>query len=271
MSVPTAFDSREVAQLLFSHEKQSFRNLGGDPVRFPLRDKFAVQGHFFAGKNDDPVILFFCDRIDYEEDYREIALTFSQLGISFLILERPVGDPAASPLSVAEFLALEQELFPQVLSWLTESGYTGKSFVMAKGLGTVVAIDLASKQEIHGLILESPIVDTASYFKNLGLHNASDLGSDAFGSLEKLTRLTKPTLIFHGANDPNTSIREAEQFQSHCGAKTKQFFIVPGGDEKMLNRRGGDIYYQTIRRFIDTVLGTNTWRQRRKKFNRNKE
>ena len=84
--------------------------------------------------------------------------------------------------------------------------------------------------------------------------------------MKKIAGLTLPTMIFHGAKDSWVSIREAEKLQSHCGAKNKQFFVIPGAERDNLPEAGGELYFQTIKKFIDGICGTNTWREKRRKF-----
>jgi hypothetical protein len=119
---------------------------------------------------------------------------------------------------------------------------------------------------IKGLILESGICDTTSFLEALG---ASGVQTDftekeGFNTLEKIEKIKIPTLIFHGACDGLVAIAEAENLQASSGARAKQFFVIPGADHHTVGKTGGKLYIKTIKEFIDTVSGVNTWRQKRR-------
>ena len=78
-------------------------------------------------------------------------------------------------------------------------------------------------------------------------------------------------MIFHGARDALVAIAEAEKLQASSGARTKQFFVIPGAEHHTVGETGGDLYVEEIKKFIDTVCGVNTWRQKRKSHKRNQK
>jgi hypothetical protein len=46
--------------------------------------------------------------------------------------------------------------------------------------------------------------------------------------------------------------------------------VIPGAGHDTVSKIGGDLYFQKIKEFINTVCGVNTWRQRRKEYKGNK-
>jgi dienelactone hydrolase len=140
---------------------------------------------------------------------------------------------------------------------------------MGRSIGSIVAVETISQKndDFKGMIIESGICSTPSYVSALGA-NIEQLGileEDGFDMLSKVEGITLPTLIFHGATDPFIPVVQAERIQSYSGARSKQFFIIPGGTHDNLAKIGGDLYFQTIKQFTDTICGVNTWRKRRKK------
>jgi hypothetical protein len=93
---------------------------------------------------------------------------------------------------------------------------------------------------------------------------------EGFDIIKKIEKIKLPTLIFHGARDSQVSVAQAENLQSCSGAKSKQFYVIPGAERDRLPEAGGDLYFQTIKKHIDTICGINTWRQRRKSFKNNR-
>jgi pimeloyl-ACP methyl ester carboxylesterase len=139
---------------------------------------------------------------------------------------------------------------------------------MGRSLGSACAIDLAEKYAdgIKGLIIESGFADTLPLAASLGLElNDHDLTEDeCFNNMAKIVHVTKPTFILHGARDQIIPVAEAEKLQSFCGAKSKEFQIVPGADHNTIMAVAGRLYFQAIKQFIDKITGTSSWRRRRK-------
>ena len=144
---------------------------------------------------------------------------------------------------------------------------------MGQSLGSICAIDTVLKNgdSLKGLIIESGICGTASFLEAMGasLEHADILEEDGFNNIEKIEKIKTPTLIFHGARDVLVAAAEAENLQASSGARTKQFFIIPGAEHHTLGETGGELYVQAIKQFTDTVCGVNTWRKKRKDHKRN--
>ena len=91
----------------------------------------------------------------------------------------------------------------QVVKWLKTKGLDNKDIVLyGESLGTGVAIELASKDNFGGIILESPftsMADTAKiYYPYLPVNL---LLKDKYDSKSKITDIKIPILIMHGKMD----------------------------------------------------------------------
>ena len=55
--------------------------------------------------------------------------------------------------------------------------------------------------------------------------------------------------------------------QSECGAKAKEFQIIPGADHNSLIAVAGELYFAAIKKFVEKTAGlTPDWRERRRQF-----
>ena len=204
-----------------------------------------------------------------------MAASYNQHGINVLILSYRRDNGSNDCLTLEQFYQDGRHLFDQASNWLKDNSCTGALFVMGQALGSTLAIDTASthSEAIKGLLLESAISQTGEYLKGLGLtiDSINELEEKGFCNLEKIEKIKLPTLIFHGARDPIIPIAEAEKLQASSGARSKQFFIIPGAQHDNLYLIGGALYFETIKKFIDTLCGVNTWRQKRRKYNESQE
>lgn len=226
---------------------------------------------FYIHDISSPNVLFFHGNGEIVADYDDIGPLYNHAGMNLLVTDfRGYGWSSGDP-SVTSMLTDAESLFTQIQTWLKSNTYSGALFLMGRSLGSVPAIDLASRHddEVKGLILESAIADTLPLVKSLnietnGIHITEE---DGFQNLQKIESITLPTFIFHGARDEIIAADEAEKLQSFSGARTKEFVVIPGATHNSMIVTGGKLYFQTIKTFIDKVTGMTNWRRRRKTTN----
>ncbi|HSL40677.1 MAG TPA: alpha/beta fold hydrolase [Desulforhopalus sp.] len=269
----TTLDIPEINALLFKPD--DFGNTAlpesAEIVAFPVAEQVRLHCTWYPAGLEDPLLWYFHDgRGQKAADLTEMALAYNRHGISvFQASYRGFGDSDGTP-RLGLILSDAEELFDQALLWLGEKGRSGPVFLLGHGLGTLCAIatTLARSKAIKGILLESGIGETIPYLQALGLDcpALSVDGGDGFNTLAAIQKIELPTLIFHGSRDSFVGAAEAEKLQAASGAKNKQFFIIPGAGRNNLAVCGGELYYQTIKKFIDGVCGVNTWRSRRRQF-----
>lgn len=265
-------DIPEINSLLFDHKRTGFDTSPKNATVLPLNDSSAnpILAHFYAAEKSSANIIFFPSAETPLEQFDGMATSYNQQGIGVLILSYRGDNNHGGASTLSEFFEDGRVLFEQAVLWLRENEYTGAKFVMGQSLGSVLAIEAVfqNPDSVKGLLLESAMGLTSTYLHNRGLNTDSIEGLEehGFNNLKKIEKIELPTLIFHGARDVWIPIAEAENLQSFSGARTKQFFIIPGAQHDFLYRSGGQLYFETIKKFIDTLCGVNTWRQKRKKY-----
>jgi alpha-beta hydrolase superfamily lysophospholipase len=270
-------DNSEINTLLFSVQRTAFINPSEKAKTLSFEDCSGktILAQFYLATEASPNIIFFPSTKTPLEQYEDMAASYNQHGINILILSYRNDNGSNASLTLEQFYHDGRHLFDQASHWLKDNSCPGALFVMGQALGSTLAIDSAFKhsETIQGLLLESIISQTGEYLKGLGLATDSidGLEENGFGNLQKIEKIKLPTLIFHGARDPIIPIAEAEKLQATSGARSKQFFIIPGAQHDNLYLIGGPLYFETIKKFIDTLCGVNTWRQKRRKYNESQE
>lgn len=262
----------EINSLLFDHQRASFDDTKSNGKDIVLHDSSSkpIIARFFATEKNSPNIIFFPSTETPLVHMDEMARSYNQHGMNVLVLSYR-GDNGSSQVSTLdEFYNDGRTLFDQALSWLSANEFVGANFVMGQSIGSILAIDSAcnNPDSIKGILLESAMCQTTEYLANRGVDTTSivNLEEQGFGNVEKIEKIKLPTLIFNGAKDQWISIGDAEKLQASSGARTKQFFIIPGAQHDFLYRSGAELYFETIKKFIDTLCGVNTWRQKRRKY-----
>lgn len=262
----------EINSVLFDHQRASFdatKSTGKDII---LKDSSSepIIARFFATEKSSPNIIFCPSTETPLVHIDEMARSYNQHGINVFVLSYRGDNGSSNVSSLNEFYEDGRVLFDQALSWLVTNEFVGANFVMGQSLGSILAIDITfnNLDSIKGILLESAMCQTAEYLTSRGVDTSSikNLEEQGFGNIGKIEKIELPTLIFHGARDSWIPITDAEKLQASSGARTKQFFIIPGAQHEFLYKSGGELYFETIKKFIDTLCGVNTWRQKRRKY-----
>jgi hypothetical protein len=270
MNLYHRIDLPEVNELLFPPQCKS--NSPSPPhaedVSLEIASGVILTCRFYLAGQDAPVLFLFPATANSLHSFDLLAEDYIKQGMNiFLASYRGCGQNSGSP-SVGAVYADSEKLFHLGVKWLNSKGCTGPVFVMGQSLGSISAIDTVFKNgdSVKGLILESSICGTVSFLEALGAGSeiASLSEDEGFNTLEKIEKIKTPTLIFHGARDRLVAIAEAEKIQAFSGARTKQFFVIPGAEHHTVGKTGGQLYIKTIKQFTDTVCGVNTWRQNRR-------
>lgn len=263
-------DTPEILPLLFQPPPGNAEGCpaNAEDVALTVAPGVVVHCRFYPFAADAPTLFYFHGGNESCESFNSVAENFLRHGMNvFLTSYRGYGKSTGSP-SVASLFADGKILFAQATERLNNEGYSGPLFLMGRSLGSVCAIDIAHVQgeTVKGLLIESGYCETAPLLQAIGvpLSSAALAEHEGFDNLRKIAEIKLPTLIFHGSKDCLVPGAQAEKLQSFSGARNKQFFIIPGAAHDTVSATGGDLYFQKIKEFINTVCGVNTWRQRRR-------
>ncbi|CAG37001.1 alpha/beta hydrolase [Desulfotalea psychrophila] len=270
-------DQPEALSHIF-HPVREARNtppLNATDVDIEVEAGINISCRFYAAALDAPNIFFFHGNAESVSYYDEIAQVYTSHGLNlFMTSYRGYGWSDGEP-TVTNMFADAVLLYDKASLWLKENGYTAPIIVMGRSLGSAPAIEVAKERDavIKALIIESGFANTLPLAINLGIDvEASGLTEeDCFRNCQKIVDVKRPTMIFHGSRDTLIPAAEAENLQSFCGARGKQFHVIPGAEHNTMIEVGGKLYFETIRTFTDTLLGINNWRRLRKEFKKRAE
>jgi hypothetical protein len=247
-------DRPEILQILFHPRRSAFRPADSGPVRdvrIPVADGVAVGGRAFIASAEGPVVLYFHGNGEIAADYDGIAPLYTRLGLTLLVVDfrgygTSDGTPTASSL-IADAAAVHQAL-PEVLADL---GLTpSRVYVMGRSLGSASALEIAQRagDGIAGLIIESGFAHTFPLIARLsGLRaEGADESRHGFGNLDKIARVTVPTLIIHGVEDWIIPVEDGEALYEHSAASEKRLVTIPNAGHNDLLMIGRRPYFEAI-------------------------
>ena len=118
--------------------------------------------------------------------------------------------------------------------WLNKNGVKDKDIIIyGESLGTAVAIDLASRHNFSGIILESPftsMLDLAQ--KYYPIFPVKLILKDRYESRKKLNDIKSPVLVMHGKKDKIVPFYMGEQILK--GLSSPKFSYFNDNDDHMM-------------------------------------
>ncbi|MGV1097877.1 alpha/beta hydrolase [Thiovibrio sp. JS02] len=230
---------------------------GAEDLEIEVEPGVRLMARFFPCPDPAAVtILFFHGNGEVVSDYDEVGPGYVGQGLNFFAVEyRGYGRSGGTP-TVRTLLSDAHKAFARIREWLAARGRTGHLVVMGRSLGSVAAIELAATEAaVEGLIVESGIARTLPLLSSIGIDvKALALTEgDGFGNLEKMAQVRKPTYILHAQHDQIIPLVQAEELQSVCPARSKEFQMIPGADHNNILAKTGRLYFQAIKQFVRRV------------------
>ncbi len=134
-------------------------------------------------------------------------------------------------------------------------GQDARILAFGQSLGAAVAVELALRRNLAGLILEAPFTS----IRDMRAFHYPWLPVDRFvatryDSLSKIVRVATPVLILHGDRDEVVPYIQGQRM-FEAAAEPKYFHTVQGAGHNGVYQIGGDRYFQVIREFLESLTG----------------
>jgi hypothetical protein len=131
---------------------------------------------------------------------------------------------------------------------LLDRGYPpGRIVIHGESLGTAIAVDLASRKECGGVVLEAAF-SSGRDVAAMALPLLGPLLFRGFDSAAKIPKVRAPLLFFHGDQDDILPLRLGRAL-FEAAPQPKTFVEVPGGGHNNLVEAAGRLYPQKLAEF----------------------
>lgn len=216
---------------------------GAEAVTIQTQDGEHLSAWWFNAPGAPLATLYLHGNGGYLAVYSEHLLAIRQAGHSLLIIDyRGYGQSTGSPS--------EQGLYTDGQAgyqWLRQKGYPGERIILqGLSLGTAVAVEIASRNKIGGMVLEAPLSSAravaASVLPIIGW--TLPLG---FDSIAKIPRLQAPLLVIHGGRDRVINLALGRDLFA-AAPEPKEFLLVPGAGHEDIPMVAGLKYQAALQR-----------------------
>jgi fermentation-respiration switch protein FrsA (DUF1100 family) len=212
-------------------------------------DRVRVNGWYLPNPPSQKVLLWFhgnAENIGYGIDHLAF---YSRLSVNvFAVDYRGYGKSEGSPDepgvyrdadAAYDYLIRERHIPPEDI------------FVFGHSLGGAVAIDLASRRECGGLIVQSSFTSVREMARRtFRIPLFEYLPKSQFNSLAKIRRVQAPILIIHGTRDETVPFSMGQRL-FEAAPEPKSFFPVETAGHNNVIEVGGDSLLNHLKSFLE--------------------
>lgn len=194
-------------------------------------DHEKINALFFNGTGED-VILYFHGNAGDLSGWQYVAEDFTGLGFSVLIIDYRGYGKSTGTISEKGFYHDAEAAY----EYLIEKGYKSEHIIIyGRSIGTGVAVELATRVEVKGVVLESPYTSIAALAnEKLPFFFPSLYLKFRFNTLAKLDKIKSPVIFLHGSKDTLIPYSHTEKlYQRFKGSK--RMILFPQGTHNDLS------------------------------------
>ena len=119
--------------------------------------------------------------------------------------------------------------------------------VYGRSVGSGPSIDLATRQAVAGLVVESGFTSVFRIITHIPL-----FPFDKFPNINKIGAVRSPVLFIHGTRDRTIPFQHGQALFDRAN-QPKTFLTIDGADHNDVDQIAGERYTQTLRTFIQTL------------------
>ncbi len=238
-------------QLLYFPDKTrpalaGLEQLGIREAVLSTEDGLSLLSWYLPPRPGRPVILYFHGNGGHIGYRVERLLRFAREGYGVLMPEyRGYGGNPGTP-SESGFYADARA----ALAFLEHEGVASNRLVLyGESLGSGVAVELAARHEVAGLILEAPFTSVAEVAQwHFPYVPAARMVIDRFDSRSRIGRVSAPILVLHGERDRIVPVRFGRALFDAAPEPKEGWFVPEAGHEDLARFGGLDVAVAFIER-----------------------
>jgi len=224
-----------------------------EDVFFDALDGTRLHGWFVDGPDDRAVMLWFHGNAgNISHRLHNLKKLHDALQIPIFIFDYREYGLSEGEISKAGTFSDAHGAFRYLVD---QKGFSKSSILLfGRSLGTALAVDIASKEECLGVILEAAFTSTDDMMKRyFPFISPASAPSVKYDSLSLIDRIQAPILFVHGQHDMTIPVSMARKLYERSRSP-KEFYEVPGADHNDTYLVGGNEYFAVWQKFLIKCL-----------------
>lgn len=222
-----------------------------EDVSLETTDGVTLHGWFVPGPGDVTWLWFHGNAGNVSHRLENLRMARESLGVNILLFDyrgygRSSGRPSVEGTyrdaeAAFQYLSSRSDIDPQ------------KIVFFGRSMGCAVAVDLATRHEPHGLVLESPFTSLADMTKKaFPFLPAGFLVRDKYDSVSRIKRISAPVIFLHGDRDDIVPIELGMRLYEAAN-EPKTFYTIAGAGHNDTYAVGGAPYFTALDRFLQSL------------------
>ena len=223
--------------VIFRPHRASYRD-AADVIKVKAADGQSISAKFYENKDANYTILFSHGNAEDIGINDSFATRVRDIGFNVLAYDyRGYGTSDGSPSEDNAYADIDAA-FNYLVA--TKAIPPDKIILHGRSLGGAVAVELASRKEVGGLILESTFTTAFRVITRYPI-----LPFDKFKSIDKISSIQCPVLIIHGTQDWTIPVYHGERLFEAANEPKTAFWVGGAGHN--------DLFYTDQERYLNTI------------------
>ena len=222
-----------------------------EDVYFSTADQVRLHGWFIPGRRDVTLLWLHGNAGNISHRLDNIGLMHQRLGLNIFIFDyRGYGLSLGKPTEQGTYRDSEAALAH--LRGMPEVD-PEKMVLFGRSLGCAMAILLATKEPVMGVITESPFTSVSA----LARHTTPwlpvwPLLRTRYDSLSRIGQIKAPLLVIHGQVDQIVPFKMGRELYE-AAPEPKGFHAIPNAGHNDTYVQGGEAYWRVLEDFIGSL------------------
>ena len=232
---------------------KEYRLTDYEDVFFPAEDGIRLHGWFVPGPDERAVVLWFHGNAgNISHRLHNLKKLHDALQIPVFIFDYREYGRSEGEISKAGTFADAHGAFRYLVN---EKGFNVSSVMLfGRSLGTALAVDIASRENCLGVILEAAFTSTDEIMQRyFPFFKSPALSAVKYDSLSLIHKIKSPLLFIHGQFDQTIPVSMARRLYEKA-LSDKEFYEIPGADHNDTYLVGGYEYFAVWQKFLAKCL-----------------
>ena len=230
------------------------RGMDFEDVSFTAKDGVELHGWFVPGQRDVTLVWFHGNAGNISHRVDNLAALHGRLGVNVFIFDyRGFGRSGGAPSERGLYMDAEA-----ALAYLSSRPDVDPARVVLFGrsIGCAVAVEAATKNGAHAVVLESPFTSTRAMAKRVYwfLPGIGLLAPNKYDSLSRIRDVHAPVMVLHGDRDEIVPFDMGRELFDAANPP-KRFYTIVGAGHNDTYVIGGPAYYDALASFLEDPTG----------------
>jgi len=225
-----------------------------EDVYFPAQDGTRLHGWLVHGPDERAVLLWFHGNAgNISHRLHNLKMLHDALNIPIFIFDYREYGLSQGEISKAGTFSDAHGAFQYLTN---EKGFQKSSVLLfGRSLGTALAVDIASKEECLGIILEAAFTSTDDMMQRyFPFFTPQPQSVVKYDSLSLIDKINAPVLFVHGQFDQTIPASMARRLFEKA-PDPKKFYEIAGADHNDAYLVGGHEYFVVWQKFLNQCFG----------------